>query len=264
MISQLLFILCLAELHSCHYIQKCCDLHQQLNQNFDACVHFDGTRGIERYDVDPGPVDPDGVNMIKLGRRSHHHIWWLPAEVQFLSAGGPAAFQPVNVSQVRNLRFLYNRKNPCPEFSQMLLPFNDYVFLLDNGSLLVTGITDGVRPETMIFPPKAYCLDRVSLGDGRRRRRSSHLLDHSFAIFVCPCLEYTCVRMCCHKRWHLSVEEGQEKCSYARQIPASWSLNYSDYDGRAVDNGEPGGDSLGSPRGILRVYWEVASCFPKI
>lgn len=239
--SKIIFIFHLIVGCSCYYIQKCCELHQQLSMNFDDCIDFDGTKGIDRYEVvDQSTVDLSGVNFIKMGKKDRHHIWWLPPEVQFLSriASG-TAFRPISIGEVRNISFLYNHKNPCSEFSEILLPFNDYVYLLDNGSLLVTGIVDNVRPETMIFPPNVYCLDRVSLiPTDLRRQKSTQLLDHSFAIFVCPSLAYNCIRMCCHKRNYLDVQDDVEKCEYAQTISTTWSLNYIDLDGKLMDNSE--------------------------
>lgn len=225
---------------SCNYIQKCCDLNEQLSMNFDDCIKFDGSHSSDWYEVESN-VDPTGVSVIKMGRKDRQPIWWLPPGVQFLSANSSGtSFKPLSMGEVKNLRFLYNRKNPCQAFSEILLPFNDYVYLLDNGSLLVTGIADNVRPETMIFPQNVYCLDRVSRipPDQKRQKSTFHVIDHSFAIFVCPSLAYTCVRMCCHKRNHLKVEDGFEKCEYAPEIPATWSLSYIDYEGKPMENSE--------------------------
>lgn len=226
------FIFC-----DCYIIQKCCDKNQQLSMNFRTCIDFDDTDGIEKYETNTSHTQ-EGIHFIKLGEQDKHHIWWLPPEIQFLSSNQSlgSIFKPLPISAIQNVEFSFNQKNPCDDFARTIVPFSDHVFLLDNGSLLMTGIIDNVRPETMAFPYYTYCLDRVSLIESPKRV-SSYMIDHSFVILLCPCLILPCVQMCCSRKCYLNVNGTKEKCEYSSQISTTWNLNYIDFAGDVIKRG---------------------------
>lgn len=218
----------------CFYIQKCCSREQQLDRAFRHCINFDGNEGIEKYETNTTYYDKDGVNFIKLGQSDGHHLWWLPKDIRFVSS---KTYREIPYDRVHDLQFRYNRSQPCVEPEYSIVPFNDNVFLLDNGALLVTDVDDNLRPKTVIYPAYTYCLDRVSLTKISREVRSTPTIEHSFAILLCPCLVLDCVRLCCQRKFFLNVTNGNENCQYSHNLSPAWNLTYADYDGEEISRG---------------------------
>lgn len=222
-VNTILYFFQLIFLCKCHYIQKCCDRKKQLAQNFDTCVDFDGSEGIEIYDMNDNNYDKDGIHLVKASENFTHHIWWLPQDMKFVSSktlsGHKLGLEEIPFTDLTDIKFLYNKMYPCPLSEREIVPFNDYVFILENGSLLITNIEDNVRPKTTIFPYTSYCLDRV---------KGYSVLGHSFAILLCPCLYMPCVRMCCPWKHYLNFTKVSETCQYSNNISLKWNLKYKD------------------------------------
>lgn len=242
-ITLLLQFLQLIFLCECHYIQKCCDRRKQLTLDFDSCIEFDGNDGIESYET--GNIyDKDGIHLVKSGENDSHHIWWLPPDIKFVSSQSHASrFKIVQIpfNELTDMKFLFNKSHPCSVKEREVVPFTDYVFILENGSLLITNIEDNVRPKTMLFPFNSYCVDRVSLLSSEQKKgRSSRILDHSFAILLCPCLYMPCVRMCCKWKHHLNISQTPETCEYSPNIALKWNLRYKDDSFEEIPTRAPG------------------------
>lgn len=216
----------------CQYIQKCCDKKKQLALNFDTCIDFD-EKSIENYEYETDEeLDKNGIHLVKAGENDSHGIWWLPPDIKFISSKNQhSGYKLVEIpfNDLTDIKFSYNTKCPCEPSEREIVPFTDYVFIMENGSLLITGVDDNVRPKTMMYPYSSYCLDRVSLiGTNQRPRRSSHILDHSFAILLCPCLYMPCVRMCCKWKHFLNFTKIPETCQHSANISLIWNLRYKD------------------------------------
>ncbi|XP_065201057.1 G-protein coupled receptor Mth2-like [Planococcus citri] len=230
-INLLLHVFQLIFICKCSYIQKCCDRRQQLDVNFETCIDFDGNDGVEMYETG-STYDKDGIHFVKNGENDSHHVWWLPPDIKFISSKSQSpGFKVVQIqfSELTDMEFLFNKTYPCSITEREIVPFADYVFILENGSLLITNTEDNVRPKTILFPYNSYCVDRVSrLSKNQRKGRPGHIYDHSFVILLCPCLYMPCVRMCCKWKHFLNVSKTPETCEYSPNITLKWNLKYKD------------------------------------
>lgn len=163
------------------FISKCCPEDKQLTLSLNTCVRYD-----------------DDTNITS---NASTYPWWIPENVYFLSSKNfePLFMYSEEATNEASLKFSAHHSKELPCDSPEIVPFQDTVSFLDDGSLLIQ--TDS---SNWTFPVTSYCADRVTFGSRSLGQ------DHSNVILLCPCQQAVCFRKCCRSGMVVEINGTKE------------------------------------------------------